>query len=67
MAFIWVTLANAVLVGLGMVAILALRGINLRGLRMRFGRAREMLRDSWPLMLAGLAAAVYMKIDINAE
>jgi O-antigen/teichoic acid export membrane protein len=63
-AFVWVTFVNTVLVGLGMLVVLALRGIDLRGLRFRLERAEELLRDSWPLILAGLAIAIYMKIDM---
>jgi O-antigen/teichoic acid export membrane protein len=28
-----------------------------------FSRGKELLRDSWPLILSGLAIAIYMKID----
>ncbi len=31
--------------------------------RWQAGRARQMLRDAWPLMLAGLSTVVYMRID----
>jgi O-antigen/teichoic acid export membrane protein len=63
-AFVWATFANTGLVGLGMLVVLVLRGVDLRRLKFRLGRAQELLRDSWPLILAGLAVAVYMKIDM---
>jgi O-antigen/teichoic acid export membrane protein len=31
--------------------------------RIRLGAARDMMRDAWPLIIAGLSIAVYMKID----
>ena len=38
-------------------------GMGMRGWRFRGRVAIELLRDSWPLVLTGLAAMVYMRID----
>ncbi|MDX1460783.1 MAG: flippase [Xanthomonadales bacterium] len=63
-AFAWVMLANSVAAGLLMVVVLRIRTGPLSRLRFNAQRARELLRDSWPLMLSGLAIMVYMKIDV---
>ena len=39
------------------------RGAALRDFRFRFAVARDLLGQSWPLILSGLTASVYLKID----
>ncbi len=64
LAFVWIMFVESAIVALGMVVIFAARGIDLRRLRVRLDRGTAMLRDAWPLMFAGIAIAVYMKIDM---
>lgn len=64
LAFVWVTVADAVIVGIGSVVLLLAIGPGGRALRFEGARARELLADSWPLFLAGAAVVVYMKIDM---
>lgn len=64
LAFVWVMFAESAIVALGMIVIFAARGVDLRKLRVRLDRGVAMLRDAWPLMFAGIAIAVYMKIDM---
>ena len=63
LAFAWATVAEAVLFALLLVALLRLHGIGLRKLKVSLARAKELLADSWPLLLSGLAITTYMKID----
>ena len=63
LAFAWATIAEAALVALLLLVMLGLRGPGLLKLKVSLARAKKMLTDSWPLMLSGLAIAVYMKID----
>jgi PST family polysaccharide transporter len=63
-AFILVTFANTAIAALCMFVVLQMRGLPLQKLQLRLRRGTELLRDSWPLLLAGLAIAVYMKIDM---
>jgi PST family polysaccharide transporter len=63
LAFAWATLAEAALVALLLLAMLSVRGLALRKLKVSLSRAKVLLEDSWPLMLSGIAITVYMKID----
>ena len=63
LAFAWATISEAVLVALLLLAMLGIHGPELRKLRVSLTRAKVLLADSWPLMLSGLAIALYMKID----
>ena len=42
----------------------ARRSGDLRHLRFRSARARELLKESWPVILSGSAIIIYMKIDV---
>ena len=63
LAFAWATVAEAALVALLLLVILGVHGPGLRKLKVSLARAKVLLADSWPLMLSGLAIALYMKID----
>lgn len=62
-AFVWATFAEALISSLIVLVMFERKGLGLAKLRMRFGRAHELLKDSWPLILAGLAVTIYMTID----
>ena len=62
-AFAWITMAEALVVALLLASMVGLREQRLWPLRFQVERARELLKDSWPLMLAGIAVTLYMKID----
>ncbi len=63
MAFVWAAFVEGVLVAVGLLGVFALRGGALSAWRIRYGRAKGLLKDSWPLILSGLAVMVYMRID----
>lgn len=63
MAFAWITMAEALVVALLLASMIGLRDQRLWPLRFQVERAGELLKDSWPLMLAGIAVTLYMKID----
>lgn len=63
MAFIWALFAEGLLVAVGLLCVYALRGGKINAWRARLYRAKTLLHDSWPLILAGAVIAVYMKID----
>lgn len=63
-AFVWVTLANTVLTALGVLLVFHFRAIRVQDLRISLQRARKLTKDGWPLLIAGLAVAMYMKIDM---
>lgn len=62
-AFAWAVMAEGVMVAVLMLAMLSLRGQRLRYLRVSLPRAKSLMKDSWPFMLSGIAAGVYIKID----
>jgi len=62
-AFAWATMAEALWVALLMFVMLGLRGPGLRKLQVTITRAKGLLKDSWPLLLSGIAVVIYMKID----
>ena len=63
MAFVWAAFAEGLLVATGMLGVYAWRGGVLSVWRVRYSRAKILLKDSWPLILSGLAIMVYMRID----
>jgi len=62
-AFVWVIFVEALIVAVGLLGIYTWTGGNLATWRFRFVRATVLLKDSWPLILSGLAIMVYMRID----
>ena len=63
LTFVWVVLAEAALVAALLLFIYAQKGNRLSTWRYHYARAKSLLHDSWPLILSGLAAMLYMRID----
>ncbi len=62
-SFVWVIFAETALMAIAMLIVFMWRGPGLRVLRVGAHRAVVLLRDSWPLILTGVAISIYMKID----
>jgi PST family polysaccharide transporter len=62
-AFAWVLLAQTIFFMLVITVFYHLSGQKIIDWRANFATARRLLRDSWPLIFAGLAVVIYMKID----
>ena len=62
-AFMWAGVAEAALTAIGMVTIYHLSGLSVLAWRVRYGRIKYLLHQSWPLLLASIATIVYMRID----
>jgi PST family polysaccharide transporter len=62
-AFVWATLAEALLVATILLGVMGKRGPSLTNLYASAERAKSLLKDSWPLIFSGIAVAAYMKID----
>lgn len=60
--FVWAMLAEAALVAAMLLLVLNLRGPT-KALQASLDRGKTLVKDSWPLILSGLAIMVYMKID----
>lgn len=62
-AFAWVGLLEVVAGSAGMVIAYTAKGNLLGKWRYSFDKARELLRDSWPLMFSSVVMMIYMRID----
>jgi O-antigen/teichoic acid export membrane protein len=62
-AFAWVALAESLVGSLGLVAAYRWRGQRLREWRVTGTMAKQLLRDSWPLLLADVVVLAYLRID----
>ncbi|XWK88177.1 MAG: flippase [Phormidium sp.] len=62
-AFAWARLAEIALAAVGLVAIYHQQGGQIKDWKFSLDRARMMLRDSWPLIIAGLSTYIYAGID----
>lgn len=62
-AFVWAMLAEGLVAAIGLMVMYAWRGGRLNAWRPHVVRATSLFKDSWPLILTGLAAMVYMRID----
>jgi len=62
-AFAWAGLAETVLSAAGLVVAYRVHGYRLKFWKGSLSRAKELIRESWPLVLSGLAIIIYMKID----
>lgn len=63
MAFVWAALAEALLVAVLLFAVYGWKIGSLSSWKPSLDRGKMLLRDSWPLILSGIAVVVYMKID----
>jgi O-antigen/teichoic acid export membrane protein len=62
-AFAWIMLLEALAVALILIMVMGHLSYSLSLLRVSVARAKTLIRDSWPLALAGIAVPVYMRID----
>ena len=63
LAFVWIVLAEAAIVAVLLLFIYTQQDNRLSAWRCHYARAKTLLHDSWPLILSGLAAMLYMRID----
>lgn len=62
-AFALAALFDSIIVASGLLYFYVKNGFSLKAWDFDRKVARDLLRDSWPLILSGLAVSVYMKID----
>jgi PST family polysaccharide transporter len=62
-AFAWAALLEVVLASVGLAAAYWHYGERFHAWRFSLKRCRDLLTDSWPLILSGFSIAVFMKID----
>lgn len=62
--FAWVVTLEAALRGIGLVFLYHRTGHRLLAWRMKRKIAKDLLTQSWPLIISGFGAVIYLKIDI---
>jgi polysaccharide transporter, PST family len=62
-AFVWLAIFESAIVAFGLLFIYRKRVGGLRSLTPSVTQAKVLLRESWPLILSGLAIMLYMRID----
>ena len=62
-AFAWVSALEVVVGALGLVIVYRYRGYFIQAWRFNMGRARSLLAISWPMVLSGALAMIYLRID----
>jgi PST family polysaccharide transporter len=62
-AFVWVLAGEAVCTSIVILAVFNRAGPGVRSVKFDLTRAKAMARDSWPLVLSGVAIMIYMKVD----
>jgi PST family polysaccharide transporter len=63
MTFAWAALAEIIIGSIGLIIFYQINGYSIFKWRISWSRAKELLNQSWPLILSGLAIMIYMKID----
>ena len=61
--FAVVTLLQSIILASGLIGMYVRQKSSLFNWRIKFDLAKRLLKDSWPLMLSGIAISIYMKID----
>jgi O-antigen/teichoic acid export membrane protein len=62
-AFIWAAFAEALIVAAALLGIYAWKGGKLANWRYNLSRAKELVSQSWPLILSGIAIMIQARID----
>ena len=62
-AFAWLMLVEVALAGLAIAIVYQSRGNDFKLWRISWNRGKELLKESWPLVLSSLAVFIYSKID----
>lgn len=62
-AFAWVYIVEFLLKAFGMTWVYYKRRQSISHWQFRWSRAKELMKDSWPLILSGVMIVIYMKID----
>lgn len=62
-AFAWAGFAEVVIGSAAITMAYRMRGHRVTNWRFRLERAKTLFKDSWPLMMSGIAIMIYMRID----
>jgi O-antigen/teichoic acid export membrane protein len=62
-AFAWAGLAEIAIGSIGLILVYQFKGHKIKSWLANFACAKNLLRDSWPLVLSGIMVMIYMRID----
>jgi O-antigen/teichoic acid export membrane protein len=62
-AFAWAGLAEIALASIGLIIVYQSRGYSIKSWLANFTYAKNLLKDSWPLILSGIIGMIYLRID----
>lgn len=62
-AFAWAGFSEVIIGSAGIVMAYKRTGDNVTNWRISLVRAKSLLKDSWPLMMSGIAVMIYMRVD----
>jgi PST family polysaccharide transporter len=63
LAFAWMVLAETALSAAGLILVYAQRHQSIFDWKPEWRRAKNLLQESWPLLLAGVSVVLYMRVD----
>lgn len=63
LAFAWAGLAEVVIGAAGLLMVYRIAGHSITGWRGSLKRGKELIGESWPLILSGVVIMIYMRID----
>jgi O-antigen/teichoic acid export membrane protein len=61
--FVWVVLFDSFVLAMGYMYVYLHNHLSVKSWIFKLGVAKQLLRDSWPLILSGMVIAIYMRID----
>lgn len=61
--FAFVILVESAILTIGFITVYTKQSLSLFNWKIRLSLIKELLRDSWPLILSGMAVSIYMRID----
>lgn len=64
LTFVWLSFVESTILATGLLVVYALKGRKFGLWRFSMVRCKSLFRDSWPLLLAGVAVTIYMRIDM---
>jgi PST family polysaccharide transporter len=64
MIFVWLIFIETLIISVGLIWIYTVRGGFWSLFQVNINRAKSLMRDSWPLLLAALTVTLYMRIDM---
>lgn len=62
-AFVWATLAEALVLAVILLGVMSKFGLSLLNLRYNTVRAKILLKEAWPLALSSISIVAYMRLD----